>query len=638
MLAAAIAAQAFDGNKYYVINRNGESGSYMFADGSGISTGSLISSNANYVWQLIPTGTENGYYIRNAGTGQYVQTCKISLSSSVAMGASQVEFIISRGAGSTGSGTTYFMASNDQGGIVYDTDATLGLNKGANGVVAYYIKTGRGNSYWNITETDYNPGDNPGPGTGEDEDVCVNVHAYRMPCGTYMNATRMTQIDIAGEGVLGELHYSPTTTRLWTLYTNERATVMAGGKVNVTGKLAGYGTAGLVVAVCADFDGDGQFEQTVTPTVAADIVAELTVPDNVKPGMGRIRIRVDQNGNTSANGDIAGTLYDLPVYVEAAKVERTVTVQINGKGRGTVCIAGVEAEAGERMTASFECGTEVTAVAANMKGYKFTGWKQGKTIVCTEKTYTCRLSEDKTLTAMFTPRPGGADMDGEYIMLTFERGSGQNVTVHVTDQDDNDVEGVAASVVSVTGTKFKSWYTNDVADRTDLTPTSTSLSTVRKIRFNITGIPDDYYIETIHSQMAALSTSGAFLTDGSNQFRMTVLTGPDDANLTQFAKIEGDLNKNPGRKTLWEFTNTEGSVAPTNPMCLEFQLVNTANSCASAIYNVILHKSENKPTGIVDLVHDGTKAGNCYGKFLEDNRVVIVKDGVRYLTSGQRIN
>ena len=630
MLAVAIVSQAFEAGKYYVINRNGETGSYMYASGNGISTGSLNKSNANYIWQLIPTGTENGYYIRNAGTGQYVQTSKITLSSAVSMGSAQVEYIVSTGAGTN----TYFMASNDQGGIVYDTDQTLGLNKGAYGVVAYYIKTGRGNSYWTITETDYSPAE---PATGEDEDVCLNVHAYRMPCGTYMNTTKMTRIEISGEGVLGELHCTPVTSRLWTLYTNERATVMAGGKVNVTGNLTGYNTTGLVVAICADFDGDGQFEQTVLPDVGAEISAELNVPVNAKPGMGRIRIRVDQNGNASANGDITGTLYDLPIYIEETKTDRTVTVMVNGSGRGTVSIQGVEADAEERMTANFERGASITVVANNVKGYKFTGWKQGNTIVSTEKSYTCTLSEDKTLVAMFTPKPGGSELDGEYIMLTFLRGSGQNVTVYVTDQDDNNIEGIIANVISVTGTKFKSWYNYDVADKTDLTPTSTSLTTVRKIRFSIAGIPSDYYIETIHSQMAALSTTGSFLTSGSNPFRMAIYTGPDDTNLTQFAKIEDNLNKNPGQKTMWQFSNPDGPIAPSDPMCLEFQLVNTANSCASAIYNVILHKSENQPTGITDIVTDSAKAANANGKYLENSHVVVVKDGQKYLTSGQRI-
>ncbi len=135
--------------------------------------------------------------------------------------------------------------------------------------------------------------------------------------------------------------------------------------------------------------------------------------------------------------------------------------------------------------------------------------------------------------------------------------------------------------------------------------------------------------------MAALSTAGSFLTSGSNQFRMTVLTGPDETNLTQFAKIEDDLNKNPGQKTMWQFTNPNGPIAPTDPMCLELQLVNTANSCASAIYSVVLHKSEN--TGIADIVADPAKTVNTDGKYLENSHVVVIKDGQKYLTSGQRI-
>ena len=88
---------------------------------------------------------------------------------------------------------------------------------------------------------------------------------------------------------------------------------------------------------------------------------------------------------------------------------------------------------------------------------------------------------------------------------------------------------------------------------------------------------------------------------------------------------------------MWQFSNPDGPIVPTDPMCLEFQLVNTANSCASAIYNVILHKSENQPTGITDIVTDPAKAANANGKYLENSHVVVVKDGQKYLTSGQRI-
>ena len=206
LLLVCVFAQAFDESKYYVINRNGNSSAYMYANGNNILASSLDKTNGNFIWQLIPTGTTNGYYLKNVGSGMYAQTCNIALSSLVELGANPVEYIVSTGAGST----TYFMASNDQGAINYNEDATLGLNFGASGVCAFYIKTGRGNSYWTITETNYSPTP-PEPSEGEDEDVQPNVHAYRIPCGTFRPDTKLTQIDITGEGVWHELHYAPLT-------------------------------------------------------------------------------------------------------------------------------------------------------------------------------------------------------------------------------------------------------------------------------------------------------------------------------------------------------------------------------------------------------------------------------------------
>mgnify|MGYP003514507399 FL=1 len=103
------------------------------------------------------------------------------------------------------------------------------------------------------------------------------------------------------------------------IQTGAHASLMRGGKVKITAQLKGAEVAGLVVAVCADFDGDGRFEQTVKPTVAGTIEAELTVPAESEAFTGRIRIRVDQGGNYSANGDIAGVIYDIPIQIVNAQ-------------------------------------------------------------------------------------------------------------------------------------------------------------------------------------------------------------------------------------------------------------------------------------------------------------------------------
>ena len=55
-LVTVFQAQAFEQDKYYTINRNGESGSYIYAADGKMLTGALNADNGVYVWQFIPTG------------------------------------------------------------------------------------------------------------------------------------------------------------------------------------------------------------------------------------------------------------------------------------------------------------------------------------------------------------------------------------------------------------------------------------------------------------------------------------------------------------------------------------------------------------------------------------------------------
>ncbi len=406
-LLAISQAQAFEEEKYYTINRNGEQSSFMFASGSNIQTAALKDNDAQYVWQLIPTDNTDCYYIKNVATELYVQSSSTpGLSQLVSLGTEPVEYMISTGSGTTGSGTTYFLASTDQGGINYNEDATLGLNKGANGVVAFYIKTGRGNSYWNINEIAYSEGE-PTPPAEEEADVCPAISAYRLPCGTYSNKTRLSKIDIEGEGVLTELHYKPTALTYYSIYTVERATFMAGGKAKVTAKLVGADVEGLSVTIWADFNADGVFETSVNPAVAETIEAELSVPATAAE-QGRLRIRVDQNGGETANADIYGAMYDLPFNVKGAQEGRTLVVQANVKDRGNVAIEGAE-----NTTATFDRNAEVTISAAPADGYYFNGWRQGRTVISGEATLTVKMSENKTITALFSTTEGSLFVEEE---------------------------------------------------------------------------------------------------------------------------------------------------------------------------------------------------------------------------------
>lgn len=447
LLVAAVQGWAFEQDKYYTINRNGETGSYIYAADGVMQTGALNADNGAYVWQFIPTGKADCYYIKNVATDTYMQTCNITLSTNVQLGNDPVEYYVSRGAGTTGSGTTYFLASNDQGTINYNDDATLGLNKGATGVVAYYVKTGRGNSYWEIQETSYNT-TAPEPPADEDPDVCSTIAAYRLPCGTYSAKTRLTQVDITGDGVLTELHYKPSTTGRYTLYTQERAELMHEGKVKLAAKLVGAGETGLVVTVWADFNGDGTFEQSVKPTLGETIEAEFTVPAG-KATNGRFRIRVDQSGGESPNADFYGTMYDLPFTLGAVQTQRTLQVSANTADRGTVSIKGTNEK-----VLNVAPGTEVTVVAEVKEGFYFHGWRKGRTIVSYKPEYTTTMTENKNLVAVFATVEGEVEVedDGTY-PVNFPK----NATATRTDRKLNAVSLTAAGgekqTLSVGGSK-----------------------------------------------------------------------------------------------------------------------------------------------------------------------------------------
>lgn len=124
---------------------------YIEDDGSGLMTATSYSKADKYHWYLEPTENDDCYYIKNVATGNYMQSSK-NMSTQLQMGKEPVEFKIAKDQ-LEGSGTTgyYYLCSTDQT-VDNTTDGTLGLNyeKSGNKVIGYYIKSGRGNSYWEV--------------------------------------------------------------------------------------------------------------------------------------------------------------------------------------------------------------------------------------------------------------------------------------------------------------------------------------------------------------------------------------------------------------------------------------------------------------------------------------------------------
>lgn len=596
-----VVAFAFSADKYYTIHRNGEASSYIYQNGATMSHGALVKNNPAYIWQLIPTGEADVYQIRNVGSEQYIQSSAITISSLVAMGDDPVDYLVAHGA----TPNAYFLASNDQA-VDYTTDSTLGLNKGASGVVAYYIKTGRGNSYWEIEETDYNPNDNT-PVT-EDDDVSPNVCAYRLPCGTYNAKTYFSSLDIEGEGVLGELHYkSAAPGKRYIIHTAQRVVVARGGEVNLKGVLEGATTTGLDVTVYADFDGDAHFEQTVSMGAKKNVEATLTVPASSatpEPVMGRIRIRIDKSGSTGPNADVYGVCYDIPVYFGLSDGQRLLTLQANSAVRGTAVIDGTKTT-----TASYKRGEEVTVRAVASKGYRFFEWRQGRNVVASTPVFTTTMTENKTLTAVFIP---SNEDDSECIRLEFRNTHVGPVEIFATDQAGNILDGVTADVTLAPEQWIKDTGTA-MASATDLTPNSSRDKDVsRFVTLNIKGLPVDYAYESIRARIAAVSTTGSFSTstNATNRpYTFAIYTGRSEESLKLLAQLDKanimiDATADAKDNThSWMFTGDECRPV-TDPLCIRFEAINLgATASYSSLFRLDIMKSDKEPVdGIVEIV------------------------------------
>ena len=378
--------EGFVADKYYTIHRNNNTSAYIYQNGNVMGTSSL-SAEKSFWWVLEPTENKDCYYIKNATTGDYVQSAVQTLSSLVPMGKEPVEFQIKKdetpGAATAG---YYYMASTDQT-ISVQTDGTLGLNFGATGIVAYYIRTGRGNSYWEIEESEYAYN----PPTVETTDYARAIQLYSVPCGNlgkaYLSAT-----DIEGSDILTPLHYSATASPAHhhLIYTEQKVAVRQGGKLPVSIAVANADDAIRAFAY-ADWDHDGVFEQSVE---FQQDKATIAVPSDVAVGRYRLRIRVTETETTGAEDDVIGMCYDFIVNVVSAEASLTWSVESNDESRGTA-------------TGALDGGT--LKVKATPKGdATFLGWRlmdsyfTGR-VISTDAEMELPLNRSMRLVALFSP-------------------------------------------------------------------------------------------------------------------------------------------------------------------------------------------------------------------------------------------
>ena len=300
--------------KYYLINRNGNSSGYIYEDGQYLAYAASSTSQKQY-WLFVPTANANCYYIKNATSGHYVQSSKITLNSQITTGTKPVEFKVVKNETSTNNGF-YYICSTDQD-IDASTDGTQGLNFQPNTskVVSFYIRWDRGNSYWNITETTYDY-ETPLPPVHTDYQRQLGV--YYLPCGattgSYFSAFTLTGGD---SYVYQSINYTATAapSDAFTLVRKQPASVSAGGPFTITYDAKNIDSYTAVTAYF-DWDADGVFEAKHEFYDAASGTQEITVPENAKAGSTvRLRMRITNNGLEDADQDASGQVLDFPVTI-----------------------------------------------------------------------------------------------------------------------------------------------------------------------------------------------------------------------------------------------------------------------------------------------------------------------------------
>ena len=148
--------EAFDGpfpaDRKYTFS-NFQDGNYYMKDGG---TGRILvetGRTTNAQWQFEATENEDCYYIKNAFTGQYMQSTKDN-EVAIAMGETPVEIMV---VNDPAKGVSYFaFASTDQADLSFMGDRTFGANWRAEGYAQGYAVTlgARPRSFWQVTEVE----------------------------------------------------------------------------------------------------------------------------------------------------------------------------------------------------------------------------------------------------------------------------------------------------------------------------------------------------------------------------------------------------------------------------------------------------------------------------------------------------
>lgn len=156
----AWAEVALDPNKEYSISLNPKKDGLtpdsrcLMVDASGNLKAGALTNDGKFKWKFEKGEGSDVYYVKNVATGKYLQSTNKAENAVATVAEGKVAYRVAKDA-TAGASTLglYYLCSNDQN-VDNSTDGTKGLNcqDGGENVVCYFIKTGRGNSYWDVKE------------------------------------------------------------------------------------------------------------------------------------------------------------------------------------------------------------------------------------------------------------------------------------------------------------------------------------------------------------------------------------------------------------------------------------------------------------------------------------------------------
>lgn len=302
--------------KTYLIHRFNNENSYIYENGASLLASPKTNTQKQY-WQFIPTEKENRYYIQNVTSKKYIQSTCTAESNQIKVGVNPVELEVkintTEGAAPKG---YYYICSTDQT-IDTSKDGTLGLNyqESTGKVVAYHIRYNRGNSYWDIVESNY---DYEAPAPIERSEYSKRLGVYILPCGEQGDAY-LQSLTVSGDtAVLHPMNYTATAkpSGYYTMVRKDSIGVAPGATFVLNYEAANLGKD-YTVTVYFDWNHDGIFETSQSFMNEANGQAEITVPIDAALGKGRMRVRVNDNGMDEADDDVHGQTYDFQLFTIA---------------------------------------------------------------------------------------------------------------------------------------------------------------------------------------------------------------------------------------------------------------------------------------------------------------------------------